>query len=66
MDGGDRARLEAGEYMPGQLQVRLWVTSIDSVTHTKDDSHQPSRVQAQLQGKIDGDGKWALYPKEDL
>lgn len=31
----------------------LWVTSIDWVTHTKDDFHQSSRVQAQLQRKIE-------------
>lgn len=57
MGGGDGARLEAGECMPGQLQARLWVTSIDLRTHTKDDFHHASRVQAQLQGKIDRGGR---------
>lgn len=53
MDGGDGASLEAGEYMPGQLQTRPLGHLIDWVTHTKDDFHQSSRVQAQLQRKIE-------------
>lgn len=57
MDGEDRARLEAGRGRPGQLQARHWLASIDLQTHTKDDFHQPSRVQTQLQGKIDRGGR---------